>query len=130
MTDRVQNGFVTTQGEVRNTQEITLHASQAETASGNTGAIDVSNNFEGLLVIDITAVSGTTPTINFFFETQDFLSGKYVAIPSVGTIAQQTGVATVAAATTNFGEKVRLRWVIGGTATPTFTFTAGFTAKS
>lgn len=126
--DRVGSNFVLGEAIVRNTQEITLHASQAETANGNSGTFDVSNSVEGLLVIDITAVSGTSPTINFFFETLDFLSGKYVAVPSV-SIAQQTGVATVTAAATNFGEKVRLRWVVGGT-NPSFTFTAGFTAKS
>lgn len=126
--DRVQNSFVSAQAEVRNTQEITLHASAAEAASGNSATFDVSNNFEGLLVIDITAVSGTTPTANFTLQTLDFLSGKYVAVPNV-TIAQQTAVGTVVVPVTNFGEKLRLVWTLGGT-TPSFTFTAGFTAKS
>lgn len=129
--DRVGSSFVTGGASIRNSQEFTLHASVAETASGNSGltGFDVSANFEGLLVIDITAVSGTTPTINFTFETLDFLSGKWVAVPSAGTIAQQTTAATVVTAVTNFGEKIRLRWVVAGT-TPSFTFTAGFTAKS
>ncbi|MCZ8512408.1 hypothetical protein O9H85_08170 [Paenibacillus filicis] len=127
--DRVGNSFTLAEAEVRNTQEFTLHVSQAETTNGNTSTFDASNNFEGLLVIDITAVTGTTPTANFYFETLDFLSGKYVAIPSAGTIAQQTGVNTLTVPVTNFGEKVRLRWVLGGT-TPSFTFSAGFTAKS
>lgn len=129
--DRVKNTFVTGEAIVRNTQEVSLVAAlTAITANGNAGPFDVSNCVEGLLVIDITAVSGTTPTINFFFETLDFQSGKYVAVPSAGTIAQQTGVATIVAAITNFGENVRLRYVIGGTASPTFTLGASFIGKS
>lgn len=128
MSDRVGSNYVLGEAEIRNSQEFALHASQAETANGNSATFDVSANFEGLLVVDITAVAGTSPTANFYFETLDFLSGKYVTVPSV-TIAQQTAVGTVVAAATNFGERVRLRWVLGGT-TPSFTFTAGFTAKS
>ncbi|WP_407310527.1 hypothetical protein [Desulfosporosinus sp. SB140] len=126
--DRLGSAFTNAVAIVNNTQEFTLHATGAETASGNSGTFDVSENKEGLLIIDITAASGTTPTANFYFETLDFLSGKYVTVPGV-TIAQQTGVATVTTAVTNFGEKIRLRWVLGGT-TPSFTFTAGLTAKS
>lgn len=130
MSDRVKNAFVTGEAIVRNTQETSIVAAGTViTANGNVGPFDVSNCTEGEVVIDITAVSGTTPTINFFFEQLDFQSGKYVLVASAGTIAQQTGVATIGVPVTNFGENVRLRYVVGGT-TPSFTLGASFIGKS
>lgn len=128
--DRVKNAFVTGEAIVRNTQETAfILPATVITANGNAGPFDVSNCVEGALIIDITAVTGTTPTINFFLEELDFQSGKYIGVPSAGVIAQQTAVATIIVPVTNFGENVRLRYVVGGT-TPSFTLGASFTGKS
>lgn len=127
--DRVGTNFVSTFATVTNTKEITFTpAATAVTANGQSSVQDVSSYKEGILVIDITAVTGTTPTLNIAVQTYDFLSGKWVTVPGV-TVAQQTAVGTVAVAVTNFGEQMRLSYTVGGT-TPSFTLSAGFTAKS
>ncbi len=83
----------------------------------------------GVLAIDVTAVSGTTPTLDLLLEFFDSASGKWFPIPGV-TIPQLTAAGKVALAVTgSFGDNVRLSWTLGGTL-PSFTFTAGFHAKS
>jgi hypothetical protein len=126
--DRIGNGFLGAEAVADSTKDLILHASVAETASGNSASIDVSSYAEALLFIDITAASGTTPTANFTLQTYDFESQAWYPVPGV-TIAQQTGVALVDAAVANFGEQVRLAWTLGGT-TPSFTFTASIVPKS
>lgn len=110
------------------TSERVLHASAAVTASGQSVGVDVSSYTEALLFVDITAVSGTTPTLDLTVQTYDFLSQQWFSVPGV-TISQQTASGQVPVALTNFGETVRLNWVVGGT-TPSFTFSASVVPKS
>lgn len=128
MSDRIGNGFIGATAVAESTKEIIVHASAAETASGNSAQFDASAYAEGLLFIDITAVSGTTPTAAFTLQTFDFASQTWFPVPGV-TIAQQTAVGEVATAVANFGETLRLAWTLGGT-TPSFTFVASFVPKS
>jgi hypothetical protein len=127
MTDRIQPGYEEGSVQIRSTREFVLHAAAAVTASGN-GTVEavVGDYAEGILDIDITAVSGTSPTIDFTLET--YVNGTWRTIPGV-TLAQKTAVSTLTAAVTNFGDKVRLSWTVGGT-TPSFTFKAALIAKT
>lgn len=124
--DRVGNNFVTTEAIVENTKIYTLHASVAETTNGSS-AINAGDCKEGLLAINISAVSGTSPSCQFVLEVNDGL-GNWYAVPGV-TIAAQTAVGSVIVPVTNFHDNIRLRWTLTGTA-PSFTFTAQFLGKS
>lgn len=129
MSDRIGNGFLGAEAVADSTKELVLNAGTAPvTANGNSAAVDASSYAEALLFIDITAVSGTSPTANFTLQTYDFESQLWYAVPGV-TIAQQTATGQVVAAATNFGEQVRLSWTVGGTS-PSFTFKASFVPKS
>lgn len=107
------------------TGELTLKSSGAVTANGQSEIADVTLFGPGLLLIDITAVSGTTPTIDFVVQTR--IAGIWVALPNV-TIAQKTTVTSFATALTNTGKEIRLSWTVGGTS-PSFTFSSTYLGK-
>jgi hypothetical protein len=68
--------------------------------------------------INVTAASGTTPTLDVVIE--DSLDGQNWN--TVGTFAQKTAVAReVISVTTPFADRIRARATVGGT-TPSFTF--------
>jgi hypothetical protein len=96
------------------------------TESGNTAAAkNVADFFEGLLLTKISACGGTSPTLDLTLQTYDGTNWF-----THTTIAQQTSTASVVTPVSMFGEDVRLAWVIGGTGSPSFTFTSKFVAKS
>lgn len=105
-----------------------LHPSVAETTTGSSPVFGFGGH-HAVFVLDITAASGTTPTLDINIEEWDELSDTYTVID---TIPQQTGVAKVRQVingdTTVFGNKIRATWTIGGT-TPSFTFTLSATEK-
>lgn len=108
-------------------ENVVIAPSAARTASGNTSDIDVGRFICGEICLDVTAVSGTTPTLDVYVEGKDQLSGKYKVLFS------QTGISAVG---TYWGtvnplpfKYIRARWVIGGTS-PSFTFSIGMEAKS
>lgn len=97
----------------------TLVASAARTASGNDGG---SVGWESASTIraqlDVTAASGTSPTLDVVIE--DTLDGTNWNV--IGTFAQKTAAGReVINITTPFSNRVRVRWTVGGT-TPSFTF--------
>jgi hypothetical protein len=77
-------------------------------------------------MLDVTAQSGTTPTLDVKIQGWDVLSGKW---RDVITFTQVTGAQvpiTPAAQTGQLDYQLyRASFVVGGTATPTFTFTLG-----
>jgi len=108
-------------------ESVTISPSSAKTASGNTADIDVGRFVKGEVCVDVTAVSGTTPTLDIYIEGKDQLSGKYKTLWSQTGI---TGVGTFWLTITDLIFKyIRARWVIGGT-TPSFTFSVGMEGKS
>lgn len=125
--DRLTNNYIASEATARNTREFTFRASAAATANGNTNGFDVSNYGEALVFINVTAVSGTSPTLNLYVDTYDFLSGQWFQHPV--SIAQITAAGNTLVQLTNFGEQIRLRWQVGGTS-PSFTFSASVVAKS
>lgn len=120
------------------TKEITLHASAAETATGGV-AFRNDTGAKGIhLVLDVTAVSGTTPTLDVKLQRFDAASGKYVDLASAA-FAQKTatgtsdltiypGIAETANVSVSdvLSENLKIVWTLGGT-TPSFTFTLGAT---
>jgi len=109
-------------------ESVVLLPSGARTASGNTGDIDVGRFLHGKFCLDVTAVSGTTPTLDVYVEGKYQYSGKYE------TIWSQTGITAVGTFTSPIISPlvfryVRVRWVVGGTS-PSFTFSVEAEMKS
>ncbi len=106
-----------------------LHASAAVIANGNSGDVPgILADGTGVVYIDMTAVSGTNPTLDFVMEEKDLVSGKYFPIADeeyVNSPVQVTATGLHRYVLRDFlGGTLRLSWTIGGTATPTFTFSA------
>jgi len=97
------------------------------TASGNTADIDVSRFTTLRIGLNVTAVSGTNPTLDVYVE------GKYEAVDIYVPLLSKTGVTA-----TGFYELgqvdnlafrlIRVRWVVGGTS-PSFTISVVAQAK-
>jgi len=104
-------------------------ASAARSSSGDTKStpIEVGIFQEANLVLDITAASGTNPTLDVSIVTYDKASGKWVTLYS---FAQKTEAGTTPYnITANLGYKIAVVWTIGGTETPSFTFSLGAVIK-
>lgn len=90
-----------------------------------TGIIDVSAAGNGLLIVNVSAVSGTaTPTLAVFFDVQDSY-GNWVLVSNAtsigGTAITATGaVAGNLSATSIAAFNGRIRWTVTGT-NPSFT---------
>lgn len=105
----------------------TLHASAAETASGQSAGVDCGAYGEAQALLNVTAVSGTSPTLTVKFQTSDDGTDWYDLGES---FAQQTAVNKPAVLKlANIGRHLRAVWTIGGT-TPSFTFTLKVVAKT
>lgn len=97
--------------------------SSAKTASGNSGAIACEKGLNLNLLIDATAVSGTTPTLALGVEWSADGVNFAVVDTTADSFAQITAATKVVK---QFAAKMpffRLVWTIGGT-TPSFTFGA------
>ena len=102
---------------------LTLATSAARTTNGDSGTapwgVGGAPNQPLRVQLDVTAASGTTPTLNVFVE--DSLDGG-VTWNSVGTFTQRTTTGREAInIQTPFADQLRVRWALGGT-TPSFTF--------
>jgi hypothetical protein len=88
------------------------------------------------LTLDITAATGTTPTLDVKLQSKDFVSGKYVDITGAA-FAQKTGTGTddlviypgiTSTANRRVSDVLPRDWrivaTVGGT-TPSFTFSLG-----
>lgn len=96
-----------------------LLPSAARTASGSSTPVTDQGDENTLRVqLNVTAASGTTPTLNVVIE--DSLDGSNWN--TIGTFAQRTGPGReVVNITAPFTNRVRVSWTVGGT-TPSFTF--------
>ena len=102
-------------------------ASAAQNANGN--SIDLSVAAFAQLAVDanVTALTGTNPTIQFFVDRKG-ADGIYyqiwssASINAIGATSDSIGPGLNKAQ--SLGSTIRLRWTIGGTASPTVTFSA------
>lgn len=110
----------------RRTKTITLASASARTAAGESAAFDIERFAEALIFIDVTAVSGSSPTLDFDVEcgpADDEMAFIHTE-PAQITAAGKTPVKL-----TNLGKWLRLSWDIGGSS-PSFTFEAKITLKT
>ena len=102
-----------------------LLASGARTASGEGASTDLSNTKELIVTLDVTAASGTTPTLDVKIQH----SPDGVKWSDLGTaFAQKTGVAREVKVFTQYHRYVKAVYTIAGTS-PSFTFSVEATAK-
>jgi len=109
------------------TENVVLLPSAARTSGGNTVDIDVGRFLYGEICIDITAVSGTDPTLDVYIEGKDQYTGKYkVLFSHTGLNSVQTIWDTITLLAFRY---LRVRWIISGTS-PSFTFSVSAEMKS
>jgi hypothetical protein len=91
------------------------------TASGSSSDIDVSTLRSIRIMAKVTAVSGTTPSLDIYIEGKYEATGDYVPLLS-RTGINATGVYELGQLDNLVFRYIRVRWVLGGTS-PSFTFT-------
>lgn len=97
---------------------VTFLPSASRTSSGNSGnGVYSGENSEAIVYLDITAASGTTPTLNVVI--QDTIDGTNWDTVSSFTQASSTG--REVKRISNFSRYMRISYTVGGT-TPNFTF--------
>ena len=94
------------------------------TTTGET--VSVGSFKEGNAAISVTAVAGTNPTADVIIQH----SADGTVWFTHTTFAQATAATTEFKTMANFMQFVRAKFTIGGTATPTFTFSVKMTAKA
>jgi len=102
---------------------ITNAAALAATATGN--AIDVGGATVLDIYLSVTAVSGTSPTLDAVIWS----SADGTVWISHTAFTQATGATTALKSLANFGRFIRVVATIGGSSTPTVTFTLKAVAK-
>jgi hypothetical protein len=105
--------------------EQTYLPSQVVTTNGDSGATPLIILHGSVVVffLDVTGVSGTSPTLDVYIDIQDPASGKWVNQDKF-TATPITTTGTWAIALQVRSTKYRIRWVLGGT-NPSFTFSVG-----
>lgn len=88
------------------------------------GVIDVSSVANGLLVVTVGAVSGTTPGLAVFFDVEDAF-GTWVqtsASTSIGGVVMNAAGFTYGVINNGYSLTFngRIRWTVTGTGSPTF----------
>jgi hypothetical protein len=102
-------------------QQLTLEASSAKTSSGSSStASNVGDRKEALVFLNVTAFSGTSPTLDVSLEASDDGGSTWYDIPN-SSFTQRTATGKQALQLTVFGDTIRPKWTVGGT-TPSFTF--------
>jgi len=108
-------------------------ASAIQLASSSSDDFDVSLCRVANVDISITANSGTNPTVQFFFERKA-ADGTYHALWASAVITASSAKASTsigpgAAIKESLGITDRIRWTIGGTSSPSVTFSVSITAR-
>lgn len=106
-------------------QLLTLLASATKTATGQTDAIDASGVDELSVFLNVTDVSGTSPTLDVVIQDSPDGTTWY----DKESFTQATAATSEAKRLTNFGKFVRVKYTIGGT-TPSFTFEVKATGRN
>lgn len=93
-------------------------ASAVRTATGQGSALEVGDFHTVRALLDVTAASGTAPTLDVKLQTSHDGSTGW---RDVAAFAQKTAVGTERKAFSGLDKFVRWSWTIGGTG-PSFTF--------
>jgi hypothetical protein len=121
-------------GVVISSSSDTVTAGTVNAITGVAGAIDLSQVSNGLLVVQVTAISGTSPTLAVFVDVKDG-NGNWVTTSNSTSISgaaiTATGVYAGVISVSNAGGTMlagatltangRIRWTLGGTGSPSAT---------
>lgn len=127
--DGVKDFFYTKNEEAHTSNSEVVLTSAPRTTSGNTEAspINVAKLKESSFFLDVTAASGTSPTLDVVIKTKDPASGKWFELTS---FTQATGIKTEIKSIANgLGSEIAVFYTIGGTS-PSFTFSLGAVLKT
>jgi hypothetical protein len=143
-------GFASLQGSlVRNTDgsgntsaPATFHHASATVLTAGSAAVTANATSSALVVgpfaelavdVNLTAKTGTSPTIQFFIDRigADGVAYNIWSSVVVSTVTTQVSASIGSGFSTNqsFGATCQFRWVIGGSATPGFTFSYSIIGK-
>lgn len=115
------------------TAAYSLASTTTSGSTQNSGDITVGPYTEISLDINTTAQAGTNPTLQLFYERKGADGIYYVLwqsnVLTAATNTISTSIGAGMAYNQSLGSTGRLRWVVGGTSTPTFTFSANITGK-
>lgn len=109
--------YTTAKGRSADTLALSLHDSAARTATGTGSSYELGDRGVLRLLLDVTAASGTSPTLDVAVET----SYDGSTWRSVAAFAQKTAAGTERKSFSGCDRFVRITYTIGGT-TPSFTF--------
>ena len=96
------------------------------TETGNSGEFNVKGASEIVLFLNVTEVSGTSPTMVVKFLTKDVIEDKWYLIEDFDLISSPTS--KIKRIIGGLGSCIACRWIIGGE-NPSFTFTLNASIK-
>ena len=112
---------------MRKNKIFTVVPSAAYTATGNFDLSDLTGNWDEVaLYLDVTAASGTSPTLDVVYQTTVDGGTTWFTHTSM---TQATAATTEKKVIANSGVYSRILYTIGGT-TPSFTFTVRLEVKN
>jgi hypothetical protein len=101
---------------------VTAVASAARTASGQSAGLTLPASASDLVLdVNVTAVSGTTPTMTLEVQWSPDNGTTWVSSDPADTFTAITASTRVSKTVKRKGDQYRIKWTIGGT-TPSFTF--------
>ena len=104
----------------------TLVNNQTITSNGNSSNVYIPNWLHFFVFVYVSAVSGTSPSLNVYLNAVDEITNTSVSIASVTNI---TATGTYYMSATNLGAGyINVSWTVGGTS-PSFTVTITLHAK-
>ncbi len=106
--------------ENRRASHLTIQPSGAETASGNSASVEVGEYKEALVTLNVTAASGTSPSLTVLLQASDDEGTTWYNLPNASFTAA-TAVTSQAIQINTFGDYIRASYAITGTS-PSFTF--------
>lgn len=113
-------GYGPRAGEPYDQDEITILASAARAATFNSDIYEVGDRSAARLTLDVTAVAGTLPTLQVQIETREaYASGTW---RTVDAFVIATAIGSERKSFSGLDRFVRAVCTVGGTGSPSFTF--------
>lgn len=117
-------GYSKANGQWADTVDAELVASAARTATFQSAALEIGDRGTACLTLDVTAVSGTAPTLDVAIET----SADGTTWRALASFAQKTVAGSERKSFVGCDRFIRANCTIAGT-TPSFTFSVAGEAK-